>query len=62
MTNRLARFNQFNSEFEDEIGKHPTYEKAYLATEERFKQKVGFNQYSGYDSFRTVRGRSLKAK
>jgi hypothetical protein len=62
MEGRLARFNRFNSEFEKEIGKHSTYEQAYLATEQKFNQSIGFNQYSGWDSFKNLRSRKLKKK
>ena len=62
MASRLERFRHFNEEFEKEIGRHPTYQKAYEATEEKFNQRVGFNQYSGYDSFRMVRGRKLRGQ
>jgi hypothetical protein len=62
MEGRLARFKSFNSEFENEIGKHQTYQEAYHATEQKFKEKVGFNQYSGWDSFKNLRSRNLKKK
>jgi hypothetical protein len=62
MQGRLARFNHFNSEFENEIGKHSTYQQAYEATEAKFNQRVGYNQYSSWDSFKNVRSRKLRKK
>jgi hypothetical protein len=59
---RKARFNHFNSEFETEIGRHSTYQKAYEATEEKFKQRVGYPQYSSWDSFKNVRSRIMNKK
>jgi hypothetical protein len=62
MEGRLARFNTFNSEFENQIKSHPTYKEAYHATEEKFKNQVGFSQYSSWDSFKNVRSRQHKKK
>lgn len=62
MEGRLQRFNHFNSEFEKQIGSHNTYQKAYEATEEVFKNRVGYNQYSSWDSFKNVRSRKLRGK
>jgi hypothetical protein len=60
--NRLRKFNRFNSEYENELGKHPTYKKAYEATEEKFRNLIGYNKYSDYNSFRNVRSRVIKGK
>lgn len=62
MEGRLQRFNHFNSEFENQIGKHETYRQAYEATEAEFKEKVGYSQYSGWDSFKNVRSRQHKKR
>jgi hypothetical protein len=59
---RAARFHSFNSEFETQLSKQPTYRQAYEATEQIFKQKVGYNQYSGWDSWKNLRSRKLKKK
>lgn len=59
---RMSRFNAFNSEFEAQLSHHKTHGDAYLATEEKFKLAVGYNQYSGLDSFKTLRSRKFKQK
>lgn len=60
MEGRLERFNRFNSEFENQLTKHSSYRQAYEATEDSFREKVGHNYYSGYDSFKTFRSRKLR--
>lgn len=62
MEGRLARFNSFNSVFEDQLSKHATYRQAYEATEQTFRERVGHSYYSGYDSFKNVRSRKLRKK
>jgi hypothetical protein len=62
MEGRLARFNHFNSAFEKEMGKHPSYKMAYEATEDKFREKTGYSQYSGWNSFKNLRCRKLKKK
>lgn len=62
MEGRLQRFNHFNSEFEKQIGSHSTYRAAYEATEAEFNKRVGYNQYSNWDSFKNVRSRKLRRK
>lgn len=59
---RTARFNSFNSEFENQLKSQPTYREAYHATEEKFKEKNGFTNYTGWDSFKNVRSRKLRGK
>ena len=64
MEGRIARFNHFNSEFENQLSRHTTYQKAYEATEEKFRKENGlsYNHYSGWDSFKNMRSRKLKKK
>lgn len=62
MEGRLARFNRFNSEFEDQLTKHSSYRQAYEATEDLFRERVGHSYYSGYDSFKNVRSRKLRKR
>lgn len=62
MEGRLARFNHFNSEFENQLKSHSTYQEAYKATEKEFVKKVGYNQYSGWNSFKNVRSRKLRKR
>lgn len=62
MEGRLARFNRFNSEFENQLTKHSSYRQAYEATEQSHIERVGYPCYSGYDSFKTFRSRKLRKK
>lgn len=57
-----GKFDSFNTEFENQLSKQPTYRKAYEATEEIFKGRVGFNQYSSWDSWKNVRSRKLRGR
>jgi hypothetical protein len=57
-----SKFEIFNSEFEAQLSKQPTYRQAYEATEEIFKEKAGFSQYSSWDSWKNVRSRKLRRR
>lgn len=60
MENR--RVSVFYDEFETQLKSHNTYREAYEATEEKFKEAFGFQNYSGYDSFKSARNRKLRSR
>jgi len=59
---RVSAFDIFNRIYEDNLRASKTNEEAYDKAEQSFRATFGITQYSGYDSFRTVRSRRLKRK
>lgn len=59
---RESRFDRFNSEFENELPKQPTYRQAYEATEQKFIDLVGHQYYKDYNSFKSWRSQKRKRK
>lgn len=57
-----SKFDTFNAVFENELSKQPTYRQAYEATEKIFEDKIGFPQYSSWDSWKNVRSRKLRRR
>jgi len=59
---RLLKPEGFNKAFEERLIDFDTYEKAYESVERMYEMHFGERKYSGYESFRQVRNRLIKAK
>lgn len=60
MDQRKKIIDVFNDEFEKQIKTHKTHKDAYEATENKFISRVGFNQYSSYESFKNARSKYMR--
>lgn len=50
----------FNERYEANLSKARTYREAYELTEQEHIARFGNSKYSGYETFKTLRSRTLK--
>jgi hypothetical protein len=53
-------YEGFNEEFENTLRRCKSLKQAYELVEEEHERKYGERKYSGYNSFRNVRGGRIK--
>ena len=59
--NRSSFFKSFNSEFETQLaGKDRSYQEAFEAASNKFRECVGAAPYNSWDSFKTQRSKRNK--